>query len=160
MDLTEFKTAEELKAYVENQKDPEEATEQLSEQYQEGIFDGKPQKYIVYTALALMDEFPMGGSIQTATLEKKWNITDDDGEKQTTGYNDDGAMAVVADVKAAFLDLTGVEAGGPDKEGDTEIEYDEEGKIIGMEDWWINDGRDGRWLVVIDEWPYFNFEPQ
>lgn len=160
MDLSQFDSPEELKEWIEEQDEPEDFTEELAELLQGDEIKGKPEQYLIYGALSLMDEFPLGGQIMSELLEKRWDTTDEDGERQSTGYNDEGAMAVASDVKAAFKDLTGAEAGGPDKEGDTEVQYDKEGRIIGMEDWWINDDREGRWMVVVDEWPYFNFERQ
>lgn len=160
MDLTQFETPEALKIWIQEQEDPDEATEVLGDLLQGDELQGKPAQYVVYGALSLMDEFPMGGAVQEATLEKKWDVYDEEGERK---YEDDDYAAQTAicdDVKAAFKDLTGAVAGGPDREGDTELEFDEDGRIIGMEDWWLNDDREGRWMVVVDEWPYFNFERQ
>ena len=131
------------------QDEPEDVTEELGDLLQGDELQGKPELYLVCGALSLRDEFQMGGASQEAMLDKKWDVLDEDGERN---YGDD--------VKAAFKDLTGAEAGGPDKEGDTELELDEDGRVVGMEDWWINDDREGRWIVVVDEWPYFNFERQ
>ena len=160
MDFSQFANPEELRDWIEEQDEPEDVTEELGELMQSDKLQGKPQLYLVYSALSLMDEFPLGGQIKPELLEKKWDTTDEDGERQTFGFNDEGAVAVASDVKEAFKGLTGATAGGPDKEGDTEVQYDDEGRIIGMEDWWINDDREGRWMVVVDEWPFFNFERQ
>lgn len=160
MDLTEFETPEALQEWIEEQDDPEEVTEELGDQLQGDELQGTPAQYVVYGALSLMEEFPMGGAVQPKTLDKKWDVYNEDGERKFGDEDYEAQAAICDDVKAAFKDLTGAIAGGPDREGDTEIEFDDDGKVIGMEDWWINDEREGRWMVVVDEWPYFNFERQ
>ena len=160
LDLNQFDSPETLKSWIEGQSDPEEAIDELTDLSQGSELKGKPEQYLVYGALSLMGEFAVGGVVQPATLEKKWDVLDEDGERN---YGDDDSEAVTAvcnDVKAAFKDLTGAEAGGPDREGDTDIEFDEESRISGMEDWWINDDRGGRWMVTVDEWPSFDFVRQ
>ena len=160
LDLSQFDSPEELKCWVEEQADPDDSIEELTDLLQGDELEGKPEQYLVYGALSLMDEFATGQSIQPATLDKKWDVLDEDGDRN---YGDDDYEAITAvcdDVKAAFKYLTGADAGGPDREGDTELEFDEEGRISGMEDWWINDDRGGRWMVVVDEWPSFDFKRQ
>ena len=160
MNLEGFDSPEALKDWIEEQDDPEDLVEELMDLVQGGELQGMPAQYMVYGALSLLDEFPMSGAVQPATLEKKWDVLDEDGER-TYGDDDYNAQAAICeDVKTAFNDMTGAVAGGPDKEGDTDLEFDDEGRISGMEDWWINDDKEGRWMVVVDEWPYFNFVRQ
>ena len=52
--------------------------------------------------------------------------------------------------------MTGAVGGGLDLEGDTEIEFDEDGKIVGIDDWWINNDKEGRRMREVDEFSYFN----
>ncbi|MDC0320034.1 hypothetical protein OAL34_02740 [Synechococcus sp. AH-551-G03] len=155
-DLRRFGTPEELKDWIEEQEDPDEVTEEIGDQLQSEVFVDKLEQYVFYGALSLLDVFPICGSIQPGTLKKKWDELDEDGEPDYS----QAVTAVCEDVKAAFKDLTGAVAGGPDREGDTDLEFDDERRIVGMDDWWINDDREGRWMVVIDEFPYFNFERQ
>ena len=117
MDLSQFDSPEELKDWIEEQDEPEDITEELGDQLQGDELQGNPELYLVYGALSLMDEFPISGAIQEATLDKKWDVLDEDGERN---YGDDDYEAQTAacdDVRAAFKDLTGAEAGGPDAEG-------------------------------------------
>ena len=154
-DLSKFETPEELKDWIESQEDPDEVIDELRDIETDSLA-GKPEQYVVYGALSLLDTFAMGGAIQPETLKKQWLDVDSDGDPEDY----EAVCAVCDDVKAAFKDLTGAVAGGPDKEGDTELTFDGDRRIVGMDDWWINDDRDGRWMVVIDEFPYFNFERQ
>ena len=65
-------------------------------------------------------------------------LNEDDDRK----YEDEDQKAheaVCNNAKTAFKDLTGAEAGGPDKEGDTELDFDDEGKVVRKDDWWTND---------------------
>lgn len=117
MDLSQFDSPEALKEWISEQDEPEDITEELGDLLQGDELQGKPELYLVYGALSLMDEFPMGGAIQEATLNKKWDVLDEDGERN---YGDDdykAQTAVCDDVKAAFKDLTGAEGGGPDRAG-------------------------------------------
>lgn len=144
MDLTQFETLEALQKWIEEQYEPEEVTEELSDQLQGDELQGTPAQYVVYEAPSLMDEFPMCGAIQPETLDKKWDLYDEDGERKYGNEDYEAQRAVCDDVKAAFKVLTGAFDGGFDREGDTEIEFDEEGKIVGMDDRWINVDKEGR----------------
>lgn len=93
MDLTQFETPEELKDWIDEQEDPEEVTEELSEQLQSDELQGTSAQYVVYGALSLMDEFPMGGAVQPETLDKKWDVYDEDGERK---YGDEDYEAQTA----------------------------------------------------------------
>ena len=157
MDLTSFETREALQEWIDEQDEPEEVTEELSDQLQGDELQGTPAQWVVYEAPSLMDEFPMGGVVQPETLDKKWDVYDE-GRRRKYGDEDEEAQRAVFDeVKASFEDLTGAVGGGPDREGDTEIELDEDGKIVGIDDWWINDDKEGRWMREVDEFPYFIF---
>ena len=83
MDLTSFETREALQEWIDEQDEPEEVTEELSDQLQGDELQGTPAQWVVYEAPSLMDGFPMGGVVQPETLDKKWDVYDEDGEEST-----------------------------------------------------------------------------
>ena len=71
MDLTSFETREALQEWIDEQDEPEEVTEELSDQLQGDELQGTPAQWVVYEAPSLMDGFPMGGVVQPETLDKR-----------------------------------------------------------------------------------------
>ena len=62
-----------------------------------------------------------------------------------------GLLAVRADVRTAFKDATGLEGGGPDCEGDTVIEFNADGTIDTIDDYWIAATNGSTWEVQFEE---------
>ncbi len=62
--------------------------------------------------------------------------------------------AVRADVRTAFKDATGLEGGGPDCEGDTVIEFNSDGTIDTIDDYWIAATNGSTWEVQFEEFDF------
>ena len=54
------------------------------------------------------------------------------------------------DVHTAFKDATGLDGGGPDCEGDTVIEFNSDGTIDTIDDYWIAASNGSTWRVQFE----------
>ena len=123
----------------------EENEEELADALMEGELDGSELKWRVYAALERVDLLNTTEMLQESVVGRKYK-TDDE---MSTAYR-----AVREDVRTAFNDATGLEGGGPDCKGDTVIEFNADGTIDTIDDFWIAATNGSTWEVQFDEFDF------
>ena len=102
-------------------------------------------KWRVYAALERLDLLNTTEILQAPIVDKKYK-TDDE---MSAAYS-----AVRADVSTAFKHGTGLGGGGPDCEGDTVIEFNSDGTIDTIDDYWIAATNGSKWEIQFDEFGF------
>ena len=139
--LEKCTTSDEVEAWTQE----EENEEELADVLMEGELDGSQMKWRVYAALERLDLLNTTEMLQEPVVRRKYQ-TDDE---MSSAYS-----AVRADVRTAFKDATGLEGGGPDCEGDTVIEFNSDGTIDTIDDYWIAAINGSTWEVQFDEFDF------
>ena len=123
----------------------EENEEVLAAALMGGELDVSEMKWRVYAALERLDLLNTTEMLQETVVGRKYT-TDD---KMSAAYS-----AVRADVRTAFKDATGLEGGGPDCEGDTVIEFNSDGTIDTIDDYWIAATNGSTWEVQFEAFDF------
>ena len=139
--LEKCSTTDEVEAWTQE----EENEEELADALMEGELDGSEIKWRVYAALERLDLLNTTEMLQEPVVGRKYK-TDDE---MSAAYS-----AVRADVRTAFKDATGLEGGGPDCEGDTVIEFNADGTIDTIDDYWIAATNGSTWEVQFDAFDF------
>lgn len=135
--LEKCSTTDEVGSWAEE----EENEDELADALMEGELDGSEMKWRVYAALERLDLLNTTEMLQEPVVGRKYK-TDDE---MSAAYS-----AVRADVRTAFKDATGLEGGGPDCEGDMVIEFNSDGTIDTIDDYWIAATNGSTWEVQFD----------
>ncbi len=122
--LEKCSTTDEVEAWTQE----EENEEELADALMEGELDVSEMKWRVNAALERLDLLNTTEMLQKPVIGRKYK-TDDE---MSSAYS-----AVRADVRTAFKDATGLEGGGPGCERDTVIEFNTDGTIGTIDDYWI-----------------------
>ena len=139
--LEKCTTSDEVEAWTQE----EENEEELADVLMEGELDGSEMKWRVYAALERLDLLNTTEMLQEPVVGRKYK-TDDEMSAAYTGVRED--------VRTAFKDATGLEGGGPDCEGDTVIEFNSDGTIATIDDYWIAAINGSTWEVQFDEFDF------
>lgn len=139
--LEKRSTTDEVEACTQE----EEYEEELADSLKEGELDDSEMKWRVYAALERLDLLNTTEMLQDPVVVKKYKADDE----MSAAYS-----AVRADVRTAFKDGTGLEGGGPDCEGDTVIEFNSDGTIDTIDEYWIAAINGSTWEVQFDEFDY------
>ena len=139
--LKNCSTTDEVEAWTQE----EENEEKLADALMDGPLDGSEMKWRVYAALERLDLLNTTEMLQEPVVGRKYK-TDDE---MSSAYS-----AVRADVRTAFKDATGLEGGGPDCEGDMVIEFNSDGTIDTIDDYWIAATNGSTWEVQFDDFDF------
>ena len=139
--LEKCSTTDEVEAWTQEDENEEE----LADALMEGELDGSEMKWRVYAALERLDLLNTTEMLQEPVVGRKYKTDDEMG----AAYS-----AVRADVRTAFKDATGLEGGGPDCEGDTVIEFNSDGTIDTIDDYWIAATNGSTWEVQFEEFDF------
>lgn len=123
----------------------EENEEELADALMDGELDGTEMKWRVYAVLEGMELLNTTEMLQESVTGKEYK-TDNE---MSSAYT-----AVRNDVRTAFKDATGLEVGGLDCEGDTVIEFNSDGTIDTIDDYWIAATNGSTWEVQFGEFDF------